>query len=94
MPTGHVTGHMGPTTVPPSSHCVIIVPETPYLLSPQNENQDAPGVPAQKVGIPGFNHQLEILGLCDVKLYCKIICPNLLYYDGLNGTLKHGYKHH
>ena len=24
---------MGPTTVPPSSHCIVIVPKTPYLLS-------------------------------------------------------------
>ena len=28
MPTGHVTGHMGLTTSPPSSHRVVIVPET------------------------------------------------------------------
>ena len=30
---GHTHRSHGPTTVPPSSHHIIIVPETPYLLS-------------------------------------------------------------
>ena len=51
--------HGTPTTAPPSSHCIIIVPITPYLLSVQNK---VPSV-SSNFYMPGPSHVfLQVVG--------------------------------
>ena len=71
MPTGHVTGHMGPTTAPPSSHCVIIVPKTPYLLSREQNNQLQCVINGIEVYFISCRNQWRIQGATPIKNWSK-----------------------